>query len=113
MLSNHVLIRFEHVTKQFQEGEKHRAVLNDLTATIGKDEFVAMIGRSGSGKSTLLESGLLGATAGALAIPTGLVLSAILIYVIKWYSKVKRLIIIFGIVIVFGIGAPNAQAIQD
>ncbi|MBI5304995.1 MAG: ABC transporter permease [Chloroflexi bacterium] len=35
---------------------------------------------------TLLESGLMGATAGVLAIPTGLVLSAILIYVINLRS---------------------------
>ncbi len=48
------LIRLEQVTKQFQEGEKQRVVLNDLTATIDQGEFVAMVGRSGSGKSTLL-----------------------------------------------------------
>jgi len=35
---------------------------------------------------TLLESGLMGATAGVLAIPTGLLLSAILIYVINLRS---------------------------
>ena len=35
---------------------------------------------------TLLESGLMGATAGLLAIPTGLILSAILIYVINLSS---------------------------
>jgi putative ABC transport system permease protein len=35
---------------------------------------------------TLLESGLMGATAGLLAIPTGLILSAILIYVINLRS---------------------------
>ena len=35
---------------------------------------------------TLLESGLMGATAGLLAIPTGLLLSAILIYVINLRS---------------------------
>ncbi len=47
-------IRFEHVTKTFQEGERERAVLKDLDASIASGEFVAMIGRSGSGKSTLL-----------------------------------------------------------
>lgn len=35
---------------------------------------------------TLLESGLMGATAGMLAIPTGLILSAILIYIINLRS---------------------------
>ncbi len=47
-------IRIEHVTKSFWEGERQRAVLNDLSATIAQGEFVAMVGRSGSGKSTLL-----------------------------------------------------------
>ncbi len=54
MASNPNFIRFEHVVKSFQEGERQRIVLNDLTAAIRAAEFVAMIGRSGSGKSTLL-----------------------------------------------------------
>ncbi len=47
-------IRFEHVSKSFQEGDRTRTVLNDITASVAKGEFIAMIGRSGSGKSTLL-----------------------------------------------------------
>lgn len=47
-------IRFENVSKEFQEGEKRRTVLCDLNAHISRGEFVAMVGRSGSGKSTLL-----------------------------------------------------------
>ena len=47
-------IRFEHVCKSFEEGDRTRTVLNDLTASVAKGEFIAMIGRSGSGKSTLL-----------------------------------------------------------
>ena len=54
MSSNSTLIRFENVTKQFQEGDKTRAVLKDLNAMIRDGEFVAIVGRSGSGKSTML-----------------------------------------------------------
>jgi len=54
MSSNNHLIRFENVTKQFQEGDKTRAVLKDLNAMIRDGEFVAIVGRSGSGKSTML-----------------------------------------------------------
>jgi putative ABC transport system ATP-binding protein len=53
-ISNKKMIRFEKVTKQFQEGDRQRVVLNELSASINSGEFVAMIGRSGSGKSTLL-----------------------------------------------------------
>ena len=52
--SDKQLIRFGNVTKRFQEGDRQRVVLNDLSASIGAGEFVAMVGRSGSGKSTLL-----------------------------------------------------------
>jgi putative ABC transport system ATP-binding protein len=48
------LIRFDRITKSFQEGERTRAVLRDLDASIAAGEFVAIVGRSGSGKSTLL-----------------------------------------------------------
>ena len=54
MSSSSTLIRFENVTKQFQEGDKTRAVLKDLNAMIRDGEFVAIVGRSGSGKSTML-----------------------------------------------------------
>lgn len=54
MNSTHPFIRFENVTKQFQEGDKLRQVLQGLTASIRHGEFVAIVGRSGSGKSTLL-----------------------------------------------------------
>jgi len=63
-------IRFENVTKQFQEGERQRIVLSQLSASIDAGEFVAMVGRSGSGKSTLLNllAGLDQPTAGEIWI---------------------------------------------
>ena len=51
---NSELLRFENLTKIFREGERERAVLKNLNATIRAREFVAIVGRSGSGKSTLL-----------------------------------------------------------
>lgn len=47
-------IRFEDVTKTFQEGDQERAVLQGVNAVIARGEFVVIVGRSGSGKSTLL-----------------------------------------------------------
>ncbi|MBI4787122.1 MAG: ABC transporter ATP-binding protein [Chloroflexi bacterium] len=47
-------IRLVGVSKSFQEGERPRVVLDDLTAAIAPGEFVALVGRSGSGKTTVL-----------------------------------------------------------
>lgn len=47
-------IRLENLSKSFQEGRVNREVLNEASATVGKGEFIAILGRSGSGKSTLL-----------------------------------------------------------
>lgn len=47
-------MRFENVTKTFQEGDHARAVLKGVNAEIARGEFVVIVGRSGSGKSTLL-----------------------------------------------------------
>ncbi|HEX7202696.1 MAG TPA: ATP-binding cassette domain-containing protein, partial [Arthrobacter sp.] len=41
----------EHLGKRFGDGAP---VLDDVNATIGKGEFVALLGASGCGKSTLL-----------------------------------------------------------
>ena len=48
------IVRIEGISKHFQEGERQRTVLADLTATFHQGEFVAILGPSGSGKSTLL-----------------------------------------------------------
>jgi len=48
------IIRIEHLTKTYGSGEHTVHAVNDLSLTVEKGEFVAIIGPSGSGKSTLL-----------------------------------------------------------
>lgn len=64
------LIRLQGVTKSYPEGDRERVVLRDLTASFGRGEFAALVGRSGSGKSTLLNlvSGIDLPTAGSVSV---------------------------------------------
>jgi putative ABC transport system ATP-binding protein len=48
------VIRFENLSKSFEEGTKTRYVLQEVTAEFYEGEFVVLLGPSGSGKSTLL-----------------------------------------------------------
>lgn len=48
------LLRVENLCKVYGEGENAVHALDDVTFTVVKGEFVAIIGSSGSGKSTLL-----------------------------------------------------------
>jgi putative ABC transport system ATP-binding protein len=59
------LIKLDNITKRYplSDGEFYQA-LNGVTLTIGKGEFVAIMGPSGSGKSTTMH------IIGALDIPT-------------------------------------------
>ena len=59
------LIELENVTKTYFLGEMNVPVLKGINLTIGKGEYVALMGASGSGKSTLMN------ILGCLDRPTG------------------------------------------
>jgi putative ABC transport system ATP-binding protein len=58
------IIKCEHIIKDYDEGEDVTHVLKDLSFSIKKGEFVAIMGPSGSGKSTLMN------IIGLLDVPT-------------------------------------------
>ena len=54
-LADHApLIVLDRLSKWFDEGNQRRVVLNDVSVSFNRGEFVVLLGKSGSGKSTLL-----------------------------------------------------------
>ncbi|MCH2448584.1 MAG: ABC transporter ATP-binding protein [Gracilimonas sp.] len=53
-MSNEAHIQLNKLTKSYQEGDKTRAVLDEMNLSVKEGELIVLLGRSGSGKSTLL-----------------------------------------------------------
>jgi len=62
------ILRFDHVTYTYAEGEEDRAALEDCSVSVQDGERIAVLGNNGAGKSTffLLANGVLRPQSGAV-----------------------------------------------
>ena len=72
-MENDTLLEARHIQMTFDSKEGGLHVLDDVSLTLAKNEFVCLVGPSGSGKSTLVRilGGLLEPTGGELIYPNG------------------------------------------
>lgn len=63
-MENNVILKAEHLTKKYGDGENAVLALDDVSLEVHKGEFIAVTGESGSGKTTLLN------VIGSLDLPT-------------------------------------------
>ncbi len=63
-------LKLDHIDKYFDKGGSRAEVLKGINLTIGKGEFVSVIGHSGCGKSTMLNliAGLTKVSAGVVLL---------------------------------------------
>lgn len=63
-------LKVDHVDKVYSRGNRETEVLKDISLTVSKGEYIAIIGHSGCGKSTLLNivAGLTPATRGGVIL---------------------------------------------
>jgi len=63
-------VKLDHIDKVFTRGKVTSEVLKDINLTLGKGEYISIIGHSGCGKSTMLNiiAGLTRATTGGVLL---------------------------------------------